>query len=193
MELHPNIWFSESELEQAGLLDVDVSYDIEPSPELGSEVGDHQQQQFFCTLQSPPTGTCSLADRLQTLADCWQVPCLGGPSSSSLHESTATQCSTLSEDVVLHEPPLPEEAPQRWNKIQQPAAAEHITNTQQDRSMPTDSAAVIIRKQANRDHQKKFRMRQKVLFTTRMCLLLFSNHSRMCQVALSRLHLLVHW
>ena len=173
MELHPNIWFSESELEQAGLLDDDVSCNVEPSPELRSDVGDHQQQQFFCTLQSPPTGTCSLADRLQTLTKCWQVNCLGGPSSSSVQESTATQHSTLSEDVVLQEPPLPEEPPQRWTSIQQPAAAKHTTNIQQDRSMPTDSAAVTIRKQSNRDYQKKFRMRQKVLFNTYMCLSLF--------------------
>ena len=185
MELHPDIWFSESELEQAGLLDDNDSCTVAPSPDLAVDSRDQQQQQSLCNLQSPPTGLCSFANRLHILAECWQVPCLGRPSSSSLQEST-TQHGSLVEDVALHKPPLPEEAPQRWNSFQQLAPAEHTTSTQ-GRSMPTDSTAVTTRKQTNRDHQKKFRMRQKVLFGTDLCLPLISHHSRMCLLAASSL------
>lgn len=89
MELHPDIWFSKSELEQAGLLDDTDSCDVAPPPELSFEVGDHQQQQLFCNMQSPVMGSCSRENRLQTLVECWQEPCLA--SISSLQESTATQ------------------------------------------------------------------------------------------------------
>lgn len=165
MELLPDIWFSESELEQAGLLDDNNTCAVAPSPELRFELCDHQQQQLFCTAQSTPMSSCGLANRLQTLAECWPAPFLGGwPSSSSLQESTATQHSTLGEDVAPQKPPVPEEAPQRWTNIQQLAPAQHTTNTQ-GRSMPTDSAVVTTRKQNNRDHQKKFRLRQKVFST----------------------------
>ena len=89
MELHPDIWFSKSELEQAGLLDDTDSCDVATPPELSSEVGDHQKQQLFCNMQSPVMGSCSRENRLQTLVECWQEPCLA--SISSLQESTATQ------------------------------------------------------------------------------------------------------
>lgn len=166
MELPPHICFSESELEQAGLLDDTDSCNVAPSPEFDFE-GSEQQQQCWYTLQSLSTKSCGLANRLQTLTECWQVPGLGGASTSSLHTSRGTQRTTVYDDVTVQAPPLPEESPQRRTHFQQQTLApgEHTVNiAEQDRSMPADSTAVPIKKQANRDYQKKFRARQKVCF-----------------------------
>lgn len=117
MELPPDICFSESELEQAGLLDDTDSCHVAPSRGFNFE-GSDQQQQCWYTLQSLSTKSCGLADSLQTLAECWQVPSLAGASTSSLPTSIGTQRTTVYEDATVQAAPLPEEGPQRQNNFQ---------------------------------------------------------------------------
>lgn len=168
MEVPPEICFSESELEQAGLLDDIDSCHVAPSLGFDFEGSDQQQQQCWYTLQSLSTKPCALANRLQTLAECWQVPSLAAASTSSLPTSIGTQRTTVYDDATVQAPPPPEEGPQRRSEFQQQilAPAHHTANiADQDRHVPTDSTdstAISVRRQANRDYQKKFRARHKV-------------------------------
>lgn len=166
MELPPDICFSEFELEQAGLLDDTDSCNVAPSRGFNFE-GSDQQQQCWYTLQSLSTQSYGLANRLQTLAECWQVPSLGAASTASLPISMGPQQTTLRTDATVQAPPLPQEGLQRQTNFQQQelAPVKHTANIEeQGRHMPADVTAVSIRKQANRDYQKKFRARHKVLF-----------------------------
>ena len=159
MELPPELEFSESEFEQAGLLaDLDSCSAAPPS---GSNVATNVQPQQQChrTMQSPSASAFGLTRRLQNPSEPWRSQ----PSSAPL-QSTVTQHNSLCEGVAL--PTLrPENIAQRWTNFQECTAAqqEQITDApRQHRSLPLDVTA-DIRKQANRDHQKRFRERQKVL------------------------------
>lgn len=157
MEPHPDIYFSETEFEQAGLLhDTDSCTVASPSGFHDGGVSGSERQQLCDTLHSLPTSSCGLADRLQILSHCWQVYWPGqAPSSPILPKGTMTPFSSLGEDVAMQIPPVPEESLQRTSVVAQ---------NEQPRSMPIGLAADVIRKQANRDHQKRFRMRRKVRF-----------------------------
>ena len=160
MDLPPEIEFSESEFEQAGLLPDLDSYSA--APRLGHNVAtsvDPQQQ--FTNMQSPSASSFGLARRLQNPSEPWQLQ----PPSAGLQARTATQHTALGTGVAL--PALrPQNIAQRWTNLQQSTAAQQeqtIEAPKQHRSLPLDVPA-DIKKQANRDHQKRFRERQKVLF-----------------------------
>ncbi len=158
MELHPDIYFSETEFEQAGLLhDNDSCTVASPSGLCDGEIGGYQQQQRQDALYSLPVSSCGLADRLQTLSRCWQAHWPGQARSPSLPKGKVAQLSSLVEDVTTQIPPVPEESLQRTLSV---------AHNEQPRSMPVGLTADAIRKQANRDHQKRFRMRQKVTSDT---------------------------
>ena len=71
MELHPDIYFSETEFEQARLLhNIDSCTVASPSGLGDVEISGYQQQQLHDTLYSLPISSCGLADRLQTLSKC---------------------------------------------------------------------------------------------------------------------------
>ena len=183
MELHPDIYFSETEFEQAGLLhDNDSCTVASPSGLCDGEIGGHQQQQRQNALYSLPVNSCGLADRLQTLSRCWQAHWPGQAPSPSLPKGKVAQLSSLAEDVTTQIPPVPEESLQRTLSV---------AHTEQPRSMPVGLTADAIRKQANRDHQKRFRMRQKVTSDTdEFCRAVFSTPQQdiwTCRLELARI------
>ena len=183
MELHPDIYFSETEFEQAGLLhDNDSCTVASPSGLCDGEIGGYQQQQRQNALYSLPVNSCGLADRLQTLSRCWQAHWPGQAPSPSLPKGKVAQLSSLAEDVTTQIPPVPEESLQRTLSV---------AHTEQPRSMPVGLTADAIRKQANRDHQKRFRMRQKVTSDTDVfCRAVFSTPQQdiwTCRLELARI------
>lgn len=159
MELPPDIYFSETEFEQAGLLhDTDSCTVASPSRFGDGEVSGSQRQQRHDTLYSLPISSCFLlAERMHTLSHCWQIRWPGQARSPSLPKGTVTPLSSLGEDMTMQIPPVPEKSLQRTSIVAQ---------NEQPSSMPVGLTAEVIRKQANRDHQKRFRMRQKVMFHT---------------------------
>ena len=157
MELLPEIEFSESEFEQAGLLpDLDS---CSAALRLGHNVATSvNPQQHFNNMQSPSASSFGPARRLQNPSEPWQIQ----TSSAGLQERAATQHATLGTGV----PALrPQNIAQRWTNLRQSTTAQQeqpIEASAQHRSLPLDVTA-DMKKQANRDHQKRFRERQKVL------------------------------
>ena len=165
MELPPEIEFSESEFEQAGLLYGIESRSVAPSAEGHVENAEHQPQQLQNTVQSSPESSYGLSNSLQNPSEPWQAQ----TPRPGVQRSTATQHSTLGEGVALQTPVLPEKGSQRWANLHWHAHEHTVVQPEQStdvpqhyKSMPIDLTAGVIRKQANRDHQKRFRERQKV-------------------------------
>ena len=181
MELDPEIYFSETEFEQAGLLHQADSCYVAPSSGFNVDISRNQRQQPPYSLYSLPARSCGLADRLQTLSECWQVHWPGQASTPSLPDSTETQNSTLGQEVSLQIPPIPEETRQPRNSDHQhrsaAALSEHTTDLPEPlRSVPVDLTTDAIRKQTNRYHQKRHRLRQKVTFEQPCFATLCSTH-----------------
>ena len=159
MELPPEIEFSESEFEQAGLLSDLESCSAAPPSGYNVATNVPPQQQFHNNMQSPYASSFGLARRLQNPSEPWQIQ----PSSAGLQENTATLHSAMGRGVAL--PTLrPQNIAQRWANLQESTAAQQeqtVDAPKQHRSLPLNVSA-DIKKQANRDHQKRFRERQKV-------------------------------
>ena len=168
----PELELSESEFEQAGLLSGFDSCSAAPTS--GHKRG--RQRTIASAFQQK---TCNhrlqdffgLARTLQKPSEPWQTH----PSSAGLQESTTIQHSALGEGDTL--PTLkPENIAQRWTGVHEPTATQQEQMTEapkQHRSMPLNVTVDSIRKQANHDHQKRFRERQKVLPHDKQCTCLY--------------------
>lgn len=175
MELLPDVYFSESEFEQAGLLHDTHGCVSASSPiSTAKTSGDHSHE---CdgTRQPEPASLLGQARPLQNPSESWQEPLLGpGLVPGASHTEATHRTSGLGEEIALQGNPLfgqdPDVDVMRWTDLDQQQATE--AQQQQTADVPQQQAIrtnldltgdAISKKQTNREHQKRFRLRQKVL------------------------------
>ncbi len=160
--------FSVFEFEQAGLLH-DTDGRLVAS---ASALTSSQQQSPHSIPQSLPTSLHGLENAPQSRPQPWQLPLPGQGLKLGLSRSAAPQLSgTLGESLVSQSHPLfaqdAHNEASRWtNHLQHSAveARQQSTDASQAQALQIDTAAeAVSKKQANREHQKRFRLRQKVL------------------------------
>jgi hypothetical protein len=170
MELLPEPQFSVFEFEQAGLLHDTDGRLVAPASELTSITS--EQPSPHSNPQSLSTSSHGLENAPQSRPQSWQLPLFGQGLNPGLSRSAATQLSgTLGESLVSQSHPLfaqdvHNEASRWTNHLQHSAVEAHqpSTDASQAQALQIDAAAeAASKKRANREHQKRFRLRQKVL------------------------------
>ncbi len=170
MELQPEPQFSVFEFEQAGLLHDTDGRLIAPASALTANTSEQQSPHSNPQLQ--PASFHGQENAPQSPPQPWQLPLLGQGSTPGLSRSAATQLSgTLGESLASQSNPLfaqdAHNEASRWTNHHQHSAAEahqQCTDASQAQVLQFDiTAEAVSKKQANREHQKRFRLRQKVL------------------------------
>lgn len=166
MELQPEPQFSVFEFEQAGLLHDTDGRLIAPASAFTSNSS--EQQSPHSTSQSQPASFHGLQSAPQSPPQPWQLLLLGQGLAPGLARSAATQLSgTLGESLASQSNPLiahdADNDASRWTSHHQHSAAEvhqQSTDASQARILQFDTKAeAVSKKQANREHQKRFRLR----------------------------------
>lgn len=170
MQLQPEPQFSVFEFEQAGLLHDTDGRLVAPASALTSNAS--EQRSPHSNPQSQPTSLYGLENAPQSHPQPWQQPLHGQGLNPGLSRSSATQLSgTLGEGLVPQSNPMfAQDAyneASRWTNHHQHSAAEahqQSTDGSQAQVVRTDTTAeAVSKKLSNREHQKRFRLRQKVL------------------------------
>ncbi len=169
MELQPEPQFSVFVFEQAGLLHDTDGRLIAPASALTSNTSG--QQSPHSNPQSQSASLHGLETAPQSPPQPWQLPLLAQGFTPGLSRSAATQLSgTLGESLASQSNPLfAQDAyneASRWTNHHQSGAEAHqqSTDASQAHVLQIDTTAeAVSKKQANREHQKRFRLRQKVL------------------------------
>lgn len=164
--------FSVFEFEQAGLLHELDGRLVAPASALILNAS--EQRSPHSNPQSQPTSLHGMESAPQSHPQPWQVPLPGPGLIPDSSRNAATQLrGSLGESLVSQSNPLfgqdahNEFEASRWTNHHQHSAAEahqQSTDVSQAQVLPTDTNdEAVSQKQANREHQKRFRLRQKVL------------------------------